>query len=883
MQEQIEQFVDAMREAGVGPASGVTIEADDTPHYYQLDGDKKGKLRGSYCVKVEADGFGAGWFYDHRNGISHPWHTKAKRGISQEEKDAHKAKIAEAKRKREADIKRQHEEAAERARAIWNECAREGTTEYLGRKRIGLNGARIHKDMVAVPMYKGGAIIGLQFIGPDGVKKFLSGSDKTGSYHSMRGADMGVIRVCEGFATGCAIRACYPDNPVIVAWDAGNLKPVCAAMASKYPDSRIIICGDNDQWTTNHKGDPWNPGLEKAMQAAVSIGGSMVVVPPFDSDDEGRRTDWWDYWDAYGADAARIAMDTPYVEREEVETPLDDVVGDFDVDDGDPPHLDQIRPLGIGEDDYYIFFPREVGRIVRIAPSNMSKMTGGLFRLVSNRNFWEMHYDVDGKGSSSAIAENASAHLMSVCHRKGVFREDGTRGVGVWEDDNGYVVNTGKRIIGYGIDVSPSDFDSEHVYQSGISVIDMKVKALTDDEAKRLLDLCLMLSWKRSEYGYLLSGWSVCAGVGGAFDWRPHIWLTGPSGSGKSTVMDKIIKAVLRRIAVIFDGGTSEAGVRKYLGTSSRPFVMDEAESETARDRAEMDKIVGLFRKASSGGIIANANSTFNARSCACFAAINPNVKEVADQARITLLELERDRSPNSREKYKAILTEINDLIGKDFDKRLFKFAFDNIDTLTHNIRSFNAAASAEFGNQRTADQLAPMIAGAHLLSGVKKISVDEAAAWLSDGDWDWFTSIADESDSGKLFAHIMSSRIEYDVMGGMSRRGVIGDMIDSIVMGVEGCDDMHRGLKAYGIKVDDGMIYIANSNKNLAGLLRDTPWVPWARTLGDFPDSGNNGNRAVSFLRGVVSKVKTIPVGALGEVAVDDGASDDGYIMEGF
>lgn len=861
----MQEFIDAMRSAGVGPDNPADIVADDTIRRYQVEGDKPRSKNGVYCVKFDSEGFGVGWYMSHKAGEVHSWHTKAKRDISPEERAEHKRKIDAARRERKAAIAKQHEEAADKASEIWRASDRAGSNAYLDRKRIGLNGARTYKGMVAVPMYKDAKLIGLQFIGDDGAKRFLTGVDKTGSYHSMRGPDMSVIRICEGFATGAALRDCWPDNPVIVAWDAANLKPVARAMAVKYPDARIVICGDNDQWTTDQKGKPWNPGYEKAHQAAASIGGAQVFLPPFHDDDADKRTDWWDYWDAFGADGVRDAMVDVAPEPEIVETPLDG--GDVFEDDGGqaPQHLTHIRPLGHDGGDKYLFFPNGKGTIVSKTSSQLANIAH-LLELDPNRNFWEMHFDVDGKGSSRAMAEFAAGTLMDICHKMGVFRVDAKRGIGAWEDDCGYIVNTGKRVIGKGVDVPTSDFKGSHVYVSDVAVVDMSVDPLTPDMARALLDLCCSLTWKRAEYGKLAAGWIVVAGIGGALSWRPHIWLTGPSGSGKSTVMDKIIKACLRGVAVIFDGGTSEAGVRKYLGSSSRPFIMDEAESESLRDRAEMDKIVGLFRKASSGGVIANANATFNAQSCACFAAINPNVKEVADQARITLLELDKDRSPGRRENYARILEDIHRLIVPGFNHALFKFAFDNIETLTHNIGAFNAAASAMFGNPRTADQLAPMIAGAYILHSQDKVTVDQARAFIGEDDWAWFTAIGEENDSSKLVAHIMTSRISYDVMGAR-REGAIGDLVDQVINGADGALDIHRGLKTYGIKVDQDWVHIANGSSNLSRLLRDTPWVPWARTLGDYPGSGNNGNKTVYFMKGVTSKVTSIPIDALRDV----------------
>ena len=867
MSDHIEAFIDAMQEAGIGPSDKVAIKDDDKINRYTIDGDKPKSENGTYMLKCDVDGFACGWFRSHKEGITHSWHSKAKRGLSDEEKQAHRDRVADARKKRDAEIKAAHDAASKRASEIWAAADKTGTTGYLDRKGCGLNGARIHKGMVAVPMYSDAVLVGLQFIKDDGGKVFLTDVEKQGAYHSMRGPDMSVIRICEGFATGAAIREVFHENPVIVAFDAGNLKPVCVAMRKKYPDANIIICGDNDQWTIKQDGTPWNPGVEKAQQAAVAIGGAHVVVPPFSNDSPDRFTDWDDFLRTCGIDETKEAMSTP--DPVEMETPFD---GDDVIEAATPSHLDRIRPLGISEDGMYMFFPLSSGMIVTLSSAQLANLTY-LSRLVPDGNFWTMHYGFDGEKTSKAdIGYYASIELINACNLLGVFSDEDSRGVGVWEDDGKFIVNTGKRIVGDGIDVPTSVFQGEKIYVSGKGVIDMKSKPLTTDEARRLYDLNHSLVWKRDCYAKLLSGWLVVSGVGGALDWRPHIFITGQSGSGKSTVMDNIVKPLMNGIGVLFDGSSTEAGVRNRIGCSSRPFVMDEAEGETMKDRTSMEAIIGLFRKASSGAVIANANSIFNARSCACFAAINPKLKETADKARITLLELEINKSKDKDKHFRKLMLDIDGLINKGFDKRLFKFAFENLDVLMDNIKSFRSASTILFGSARTADQMAPMLAGAYLLTNQERISVEDAIEWINQDDWDWFTSIAEEHDSEKLLTHIMTSRIPYTVHG-MRREGSIGDLVEHVDQQCEGFEDVHRGLKAYGVKIEDGYILIANSSPNMARLVNDTPWNPWARTLGDFKDSHNCNNVAVYFSNGFRSKVKAIPLSALGDNPVDDDA----------
>ena len=854
--QHISEFLDAMRAAGVGPSDPNQIKDDDVVNRYHVDGDKPKTKNGVYQLKADADGFAVGWFMSHREGDVHKWHSKAT-SRSKEDKEIHRAKLEASKREREAAIEKQHKETAARAANLWSKATRGGSTGYLERKRIGLNGAKVMGDLVVVPMYKDGSLVGLQFIAPDGTKRFLTGVDKSGSYYSMRGNDMSTIRICEGFATACAIRDAYPVNPVVVAWDAGNLKPVAKAMRAKYPDAQIIICADNDQWTEKKDGTLFNPGLESARQAAVTIGGASVVWPEFDADDKERRTDWWDWWSEFGANGVRSAMDLATVAREpDEDTPLD---GDA-IDDRTPPKFKNIRPLGHNR-GYYYFLPNNGGQIIKKSASDLARIER-LFDLAP-LGFWETYYNLDGKTSHSDMAKFAANELIEVCHSIGVWDGKETRGVGVWRENVGPICNTGSLIVGNDIKEKPNLFKGKHIYETGSNIIDLDIPPATDGEAKVLFDICTSLSWKRPQYGYLLAGWLVVAPVGGALKWKPHIWLTGRSGSGKSTVMDAIIKAILGDYAVCRDGGTTEPGVRKALGVSSRPFVMDEAESESAYDRHKMEAIIGLFRKASSGGVIGNADSYFQAMSCACFAAINPAVKETADKARITLLELEKDTRKDANARYLSLMDTIHQTIEGNYSQRIFARTFSRVDVLLHNISAFENAAADMFGDKRQADQLAPMIAGAHFLVDGNKISVTDARKWLEQQDWQWYTSISDETDAQKLVSRIMSSRVSYDSIG-MRREGAIGDLIEIVAEGGEHSADVSRGLRAYGIKVENDRLLIANGSAQMERLLSNSPWVPWARTLGDYPGADNYNNKSVYFMAGVTSKVVSIPLDGL-------------------
>ena len=68
-------------------------------------------------------------------------------------------------------------------------------------------------------------------------------------------------------------------------------------MKAKYPAARFIIAADNDQFTKNAKQEPWNVGIEKAKEAAASIGFAYVCWPEFTAaqlEDGEHRTDFND-------------------------------------------------------------------------------------------------------------------------------------------------------------------------------------------------------------------------------------------------------------------------------------------------------------------------------------------------------------------------------------------------------------------------------------------------------------------------------------------------------------------------------------------------------------------------------------------------------------
>ncbi|MEQ1544735.1 toprim domain-containing protein, partial [Methyloglobulus sp.] len=138
---------------------------------------------------------------------------------------------------------------------------------YLIRKRIQPHGTRLHKGSLAIPLVnEANEFVNLQFIHADGNKRFLSGGRKKGCYSTI-GVPTETILMCEGWATGASLHE-STGHYVIVAMDAGNMKPVAEAIRSLYPNEQIIICADHDPI-----------GIENATIAAFACNG-LYIAPP---------------------------------------------------------------------------------------------------------------------------------------------------------------------------------------------------------------------------------------------------------------------------------------------------------------------------------------------------------------------------------------------------------------------------------------------------------------------------------------------------------------------------------------------------------------------------------------------------------------------------
>ena len=282
---------------------GLQVDALDTSGKLQrvpVEGDKGRKKSGWYVAhefvlrngKTVITGRYGNWKFGNEVMA-----FEADYALSDEDLAALREKQQADRARIDAERRRAQQDAARRAEEIWSNVRDTGNSEYLKRKQVRGLFVGYQRDAVLVPLRTvSGRLVGIQYIYPDGSKKFLTGTAKKGAFHLIGDPALaGRVLVAEGYATAASLFEAT-QIPVAVAFDAGNLLPVAQALRSRWPDLRIGIAADDDHATDG------NPGISKATAAANAVSG-WLLRPAFI--DAAGKTDFNDMAIEQGLQAVR--------------------------------------------------------------------------------------------------------------------------------------------------------------------------------------------------------------------------------------------------------------------------------------------------------------------------------------------------------------------------------------------------------------------------------------------------------------------------------------------------------------------------------------------------------------------------------------------------
>jgi antirestriction protein ArdC/phage/plasmid primase-like uncharacterized protein len=332
-------------------AQGLTIEGlpvmDGTRQRVPVQGDTRGQRSGSYIGFL--DGHPAGNIQNYRTDYKENWKAEGgAKALTQADIERLTVMQVEKQATRKAQQQAMQAKTAEAVSALLRVAPfATDNHPYLQRKGVKADGLQIVPNPVAaprasalyqiardraegaqlrkmspnipvfiagellVPVYNAaGELRNVQTIGADGRKGFAPGGQVAGCFYLMppgaagvKGQTIGPVIIAEGWATAETLHAAVPQATVVTAFNAGNLLKVAQAMREFYPDSSIVIAGDNDH--QREQEGKTNVGKLSALKAAAAMGG-QVVIPQFKPGDTG--TDWNDVAQYQGNEMVEQAM-----------------------------------------------------------------------------------------------------------------------------------------------------------------------------------------------------------------------------------------------------------------------------------------------------------------------------------------------------------------------------------------------------------------------------------------------------------------------------------------------------------------------------------------------------------------------------------------------
>ena len=287
-----DEFRGSIEQSGLTPPD--TIIADGRIHRFPTN-SRRDDDSGWYVFW--ADQIPAGMFGDWRSDLKQTWRPKSDRAMTAAERAQYKARMEAAKKQRDEEERRRHADAAFRADALWQHAdPAPDDHPYLSRKHIKAHGLRVtdRDNCLVVPVFTKDRLASLQFISPDGSKKFLSGGAVAGGYYVINDetTTFTTALVCEGFATAASLYEAT-KIPAVIAFSASNLLAVTQDLRATYSDTTIIICGDHDKS---------GAGGERSAKEAAEAVDARIIIPT----EEGH--DWNDVHTKQGLDAVRAAV-----------------------------------------------------------------------------------------------------------------------------------------------------------------------------------------------------------------------------------------------------------------------------------------------------------------------------------------------------------------------------------------------------------------------------------------------------------------------------------------------------------------------------------------------------------------------------------------------
>lgn len=877
--------------------SGV-ISADGRLHRFQVDDDPKGRRNGWYCLHLDERPAGAFGCNKRWGDKKFSWTAKGLKPLSAEERAEVAQRASEARAKAAAEEAARQEAAKVFAAALWDAATEATTHPYLERKKVASHGLRIGPwrktrpdgstwevatDALLVPLLGPGKVMwGLQAVfsspvmlgGEERDKDFIFGAKKKGLWLPIgRPAEVDgklTICLCEGYATGASIYQAT-GLAVLVCFDAGNLLDVARIVRKAYPEGRLIVCADNDQWTMV-RGVAQNTGVIKGTETSKTVD-ALLAVPWFKNVNT-KPTDFNDLACLDGdAEVARQVFAT--FRKEEpppAESPPEgaqEAAGGLSVIEGgkgsgengaaaqdgakkkrrirsdgaisDPDAIQNnawFRILGHDRDNIYVF-QAEMRMVIARRQTDWGR---NALLTLANMAWWQQNFPGGGKdGFDTGLAINA---LIRHAFEKGYYDPTRTRGRGAWQDRGRFVVHFGSKLLVDCAECDVTDMESNFVYEQGRHLNMPSTTPMSGEDGAKIIKTAMAFHWTRPASAILLAGWVALAPLCGALRWRPHIWITGGTGSGKSSVLNYFVWPLMNGMEVYAQGNSTEAGIRQTLATDALPVLFEESEQNDERERLRMSAVLSLIRQSSTESAAKTLKGSqtgeaqgFMVRSMFCLASVMVGLRHQADIERIAILNLRPKRAESkdqASKNWEVIKAAVDDLrADPELPGRLVRRSIQLLPITVQNIEVFAKVASDKFGSQREGDQFGALLAGAWSLVKSTVATPDQAKEMINRYDWTEYLENSETEESAKALNTLLEQLIRtpkgdvsvYElIMRGAGHEG------EGAYDGSQ--KDADAILRRHGMMIQwsssdasDAMFLVAHNNSALDGLIEGTPY----------------------------------------------------------
>lgn len=423
-------------------------------------------------------------------------------------------------------------------------------------------------------------------------------------------------------------------------------------------------------------------------------------------------------------------------------------------------------------------------------------------------------------------AQSAGGQIADACSAIGKYREEMTRGSGVYSDDDNpdtLIVNSGTAL--WRTDGRPQARMADGLIYSSSEELDIRPESpqATGIECRDLYDLLQSWQWKRGTDALLLLGWIGAAGLAGAHDWRSHGLMTGKAEYGKST-LQALIANLFGNGCLGIDAKTSEAGIRQKLRQNALPILVDEAEAKGKHIRSIMD----FLRSSSSGSQILRGTSegshrSYTVRAMGMLSAVNAPKLDDTDSGRYVrfqLVEAPKMETPDillprSARRVRAIGRRIHARMIASWPR--IRAAAD----LCHPI------IRRKTKSRRFADTHAPIVASAWSMLHDEPMNAEQAEELVSQIDFneEALRAKAAKEDSSAL-TYLLGTIINVKT-DGVSEQMTIADACQKALDEGKNCAAM-KVLRNYGIKPEridsQPMLLVLESATELVKLFRESP-----------------------------------------------------------